>query len=442
MSGPQTTRVTRVSRHRADSRYRGGWRLAVLVGLALALEAFTLPLDLGPGSATATATADPAAPVLQQVVPHGEGYLEDPLVAVVLLGGGLLFAVITVSYRRSARRLGLRHPRARLHLAIASLAAAALLVGGTAAGVNAYVGYVPDLPALLSLGQALRGDAVSSIPIDFPGEPLAWRTRRFGPQLLHVPLGDPARNIPARWTYIFTPPGYNDPANADRRYPVIYLLHGFPGTSTDWFRAGGAGRTADVLLLHRSMPAAVIVSPESNGGSLTQDYACLDAADPGGPQLAGFLTGTVVDYVDAHFRTIPERRARAIGGMSAGAYCALNLGLHNPGKFGSIIALTPYGDPGADGRALLGNSKELIEANTPARYLPRLGSLAGTTVFLSAGTRDRQAMATMGELARGLRGADADVVTRTVPSGRDTWAQARLDLSTALTVVGPRLATG
>jgi S-formylglutathione hydrolase FrmB len=432
----------RVAGARSSSWRRGAWKLAVPLGLVVGLEMFTLPLHLGSDGSPGAPAAGLSAPILQQVLPRGQGYLEDPTLTVLLLVAGVLLFVVATGSGRARRRLGVAERGARARGVLASGAALFLIVTGVGAGINDYVGYVPDLTALLTLGESLDGTAVTTIPISFPGEPLQWRTLRYGPQLMHGSLGNPTLHVPSRWTYVFTPPGYSDPVNRDRHYPVLYLLHGYPGTSTDWLRAGGAGRTADVLYLHHKMPATIIVAPETNGGDVTQDSECLDPADPKRPQLATFLTRTVVDYVDANFRTIRTARGRAIGGMSSGAYCALNLGLQHHDEYGAIIAIMPFGDPGDSGRAALANRPDLVAANTPSRYIPRLRDLSQLSVFVSAGTAEPDIMATMLALAKDLTGRHAQVVVQKDPGGHDTWSQAQLDLPGALTAIGPHLASG
>src|SRR5262249_46521506 len=135
----------------------------------------------------------------------------------------------------------------------------------------------------------------------------------------------------------------------------------------DWFTAGQAGRAMDVLQADHLIPPMILASPDAAAGRRLYDSECLNAV--GGPAEESFLTGMIVSYLDRHYRTIRDRSARAVGGMSSGGFCALNLGLRHTDRFSVILAEEPYGDPGNTGYAHLGWRHRLMAANTPTSYL-------------------------------------------------------------------------
>jgi S-formylglutathione hydrolase FrmB len=158
----------------------------------------------------------------------------------------------------------------------------------------------------------------------------------------------------------------------------------------------------------------------------------------GGPQVATYLTRTVVAAVDGAYRTVPDRGARAIGGMSSGGYGALNLGLRDQGVYSVILSEMPYGDPGPVTWSLLGGSHALWLANSPSYYIPTMTFQHPIAVDLLAGSRDR----TRGEavrLARMVVARGQQAQDTIVPDANHTWRGARAELPYALAFASQHL---
>jgi enterochelin esterase-like enzyme len=335
------------------------------------------------------------------------GPLESPwLVAGLAV---LLVASVALAIRRHRRRAGSpwrgRWP-GRAGLA-AWLAALTTLTG--LAGLNAYVGYIPTLPALL--GQLPSAGHTGSQVV---------RAVIVAPPALDIPPTSPA--------LVYLPPGYDNPANARRRYPVVYLLHGYPGAPLDWFRAVPTQQLMDTMIADHLIPPMIVVAPNANGGWL-HDSEMLNQVH--GPQTETYLTRTVVGYVDAHFRTVASRAGRAIGGMSSGGYGALNLGLRDQDVYSVILAEMPYGDPGRAALALLGGSRALWAANAPDRYIPTMTFRHRMAVDLLTGPHDSQRREAA-RLARMLRARGQPAICTQVPGAGHTWRSAGQELPYAL----------
>lgn len=123
---------------------------------------------------------------------------------------------------------------------------------------------------------------------------------------------------------LYLPPGYD--SEPERRYPVLYMLHGLGGSYTQW-RDVGLFDTATRLIEAGSLEPLIIVLPQGD-----QAY-WMDHAD-NGPRWGRFVAHELTAAVDARFRTQPDRAHRAIGGMSMGGHGALQLAINNPDVFG------------------------------------------------------------------------------------------------------------
>jgi enterochelin esterase-like enzyme len=228
--------------------------------------------------------------------------------------------------------------------------------------------------------------------------------------------------------YIYLPPGYDDPATASRRYPVVYLLHGYPGGPLDWFRAVPTQQLMDAMLADHLIQPMIVVAPNANGGWL-HDSEMLNQVD--GPQTETYLTRAVVGWVDARFRTVAARAGRAIGGMSSGGYGALNLGLRDHDVYSVILSEMPYGDPGQAALGLLGGSQARWAANAPDRYIPTMTFRHRMAVDLLVGPDDSQHREAA-LLARMVRARGQPTAYTLVPGAGHTWRSAGRRLPYAL----------
>jgi enterochelin esterase-like enzyme len=139
--------------------------------------------------------------------------------------------------------------------------------------------------------------------------------------------------------HIYTPPGYE--AN-QQKYPVLYLLHGANESDDSWCTVGRAGFILDNLIADGKSVPMIIVMPN---GHVDQTPPSLgEGATPGGPppihrELVDFpkeFLGDILPYVESHYRTIPDRPHRAIGGLSMGGTQALNIAFTNLEKFSAL----------------------------------------------------------------------------------------------------------
>jgi len=155
-------------------------------------------------------------------------------------------------------------------------------------------------------------------------------TRAFDSKLLAGnPLGDPTD----RDVYVYTPPGYDE---GSARLPMVMVLAGYGATNhtivgRDVFKPNLIERF-DAMVHDGDCPPALLVLPDASnrwGGSQFVDSGAT------GPYQR-YLVDEVVPFVDAAYRTIPEREGRAVVGKSSGGFGALRIGIDRPEAFGVI----------------------------------------------------------------------------------------------------------
>ena len=150
---------------------------------------------------------------------------------------------------------------------------------------------------------------------------------------------------------VYLPAGYD--TQPDTRWPVFYYLHGLTGNETNWVELGKLDAAADQLGLQ-----AIVVMPDGDDGFYVDglgkvDYdACMkDGTGLFIPQKQNkhdtcvrarkyetYITKDLIAHVDATYRTIPRREARAIAGLSMGGFGALMLSMRHPDLFSAAAS--------------------------------------------------------------------------------------------------------
>jgi len=136
-----------------------------------------------------------------------------------------------------------------------------------------------------------------------------------------------------RLSAVYLPPGFA----LTRRYPVVYLLHGMEGSPASIYRGMQLARVADGLIAGGAAPF-IAVLPVAG-----------PRVDPNSGEWAGvwerYVVRDVVPWVDAHLPTIPTAGGRALEGVCAGGFGAVDIGLRHPGLFGTLGSFDGYFAP-------------------------------------------------------------------------------------------------
>jgi enterochelin esterase-like enzyme len=141
-----------------------------------------------------------------------------------------------------------------------------------------------------------------------------------------------------RRAIIYTPPGYSK----NKKYPVLYLLHGIGGDEKEWLNGGHPQVILDNLYVQGKVKPMIVVMP--NGRAMKDDRAVGNIFDSAKVQaFATFekdLLNDLIPSIEKHFPVYTDREHRAIAGLSMGGGQSLNFGLGNLDKFAWIGAFS------------------------------------------------------------------------------------------------------
>jgi len=229
---------------------------------------------------------------------------------------------------------------------------------------------------------------------------------------------------------VLLPPGYPDGAP----YPVLYFLHDYFGTRGVLWRKGVANELEERMRDGRLQPL-VVVCPEG-------DHGYWSDAHGGGASYETFVTGPLIDWVEARFRVRRDRAGRAVSGISMGGLGAVKAALRRPDLYSSASSLSGALIP-LDRESVLGYSwiarrqlfrvfgadpvdNSLLE-NDPVNLL-RSAQVRDLELLLRAGDEHEyrldEAARKFVELAR-TRGIEAEFV---VEPGKHDWSYWRRSL--------------
>ena len=203
-----------------------------------------------------------------------------------------------------------------------------------------------------------------------------------------ISVTSPALGGRSQQVYVYLPPGYD--THPTKRYPVFYLLHGFPGRPTAFLLTVRAGVVEDVLVAKRFAQPMILVMPFGSTGSFTDKEWANGVGKAAGWET--FVARDLVHAIDSRYRTIPTGAGRALGGLSEGGYGALNIGLHHPGEFDVLESWSGY-ERADDLKELFDHKSALLALNSPLDELPAAAPAlrrANTYVWFYSGTVDRR----------------------------------------------------
>ena len=131
---------------------------------------------------------------------------------------------------------------------------------------------------------------------------------------------------------VYTPPGYSP----NKKYPVLYLLHGIGGDETEWYKQGASDVILDNLYADKKLVPMIVVLP--NGRAQPNDRAegNVYATAPAFENFEKDLQNDVIPFIESKYSVKMSREYRAVAGLSMGGGQSLNFGLGNLNTFSWI----------------------------------------------------------------------------------------------------------
>jgi putative tributyrin esterase len=202
-------------------------------------------------------------------------------------------------------------------------------------------------------------------------------------------LGDARHSV-----RVYLPPSYDEPDARSRRYPVLILLHGWPGGDGNWPGEGKCAEMLDSLSARGAIPELIAVMPNGNGVGTFGRSLWLNSAD-GRSRMEDFVVNDLVAWADSNFRTRADAADRIVIGLSDGGTAAFNLVIRHPDRFvgaGSLSGRFRLRKQLGMNSALVGSgdaAQKYLAANSPATQIEgRVGQLRQQRLYVNCGLED------------------------------------------------------
>lgn len=188
----------------------------------------------------------------------------------------------------------------------------------------------PSRPSLRSVSFVLSLLAAGATAQAQQAEGTVERIRVHAPSL----VGNLQGNSAERDVVVYLPPSYE--AESERRYPVVYQLHGWLPSAEQWAgmidleagsnRAIAAGSAREMIVV---LPDALTV----HEGSMYSDSVTTG-------DFEGFVAEDLVEYIDGNYRTLANRASRGLSGHSMGGYGTVRIAMKYPELYSSFYAMS------------------------------------------------------------------------------------------------------
>ncbi|GAB1542170.1 hypothetical protein NUACC21_48440 [Scytonema sp. NUACC21] len=185
----------------------------------------------------------------------------------------------------------------------------------------------------------------------------------------------------ARQYGVILPPNYN--TNPQKRYPVIFLLHGGHDDARAYYDKYAIFNVLHELYQNRKLPPSIVITPDGNDKRGSSPLFDPDYYDGPNGKLGTLIGSELVQVVKSRYRTLDNPKFWAIGGLSSGGWGAFNIGLRYLDNFNILFSHSGYftDDSGPQ------NSPEQIVQQLPVQDKKKL------RIYLDAGQNDTNLLA-------------------------------------------------
>ncbi|MGW1740137.1 alpha/beta hydrolase [Nocardia sp. NPDC001965] len=388
---------------------------------------------------TTVAVADVATVVIAAVLVEKVWRpFPDRLPVVVYVWAGVAVLAVALLAGRCVVR---RRERSRPLVAAGLLGVATAVVLCAVGGINAVYDAYPTVRTVLGINdfRIVPFDAALA-PGPRPVEGLGgWTPPADLPDsgaVAKTAIPGVVSRFPAREARIYLPPAYFASPRPD--LPVLVLLAGQPGGPDDWLVGGRLTETMDAYAAgHRGL-APIVVLADGTGGQF-RNPLCVDSHRG---NAATYLSVDVPEWVRSHLQTDPDPRAWAVGGLSSGGTCAVQLATTRPEVYPTFLDLSGQAEPSIGDRNttirdVFGGDAEAFARNDPAELLARNRYPDSAGAFV-VGVEDTDNRGAVERLAAAAHAAGMNVHLSEVP-GEHTFTVWAAGLEKELPWLGHRL---
>lgn len=149
---------------------------------------------------------------------------------------------------------------------------------------------------------------------------------------------------------IYLPPGYG--RDSDKRYPVLYLLHGLGGDEMAWAEKGRMPQILDNMIASGEVEPMIVVLPNGNSPQQAAPGSNSDGLFVQPTSNLPFVSGAfeasfpeIVQFMDTNYLTVPEKASRAIAGLSMGGMHSRAISMNYPELFDYVALFSAAINP-------------------------------------------------------------------------------------------------
>jgi enterochelin esterase-like enzyme len=357
----------------------------------------------------------------------------DPLPAVVWWSAAAV--VVAVGIAGAA----FRRPGLRRRIVVSSTLV--LVLVAAANQVNVHFAQFPTVAVALGLPPANQvafaevATPAATVISRAPGQSLSavWQAPSGMPvtgSVSEVSIPATVSGFAARRGWVYLPPSYLAAPRA--RLPVLVLLSGQPGNPRDWLDSGQLAMTMDRFAVAHGGLAPVVVMPDALGSALANPL-CLDSRLG---KVQTYLAVDVPAWVRTTLQVDPDPASWAVGGLSAGGTCAVQLAVNAAQVYPTFIDVSGQSEPTLGDRARTVGGAAFAAVNPLDVLATR--RFPGTAGAIVVGGGDATYLAQAQQVARACQLGGMQIEYRELPGGHD-WQVWAAGMQTSLPWLATRL---
>jgi len=139
---------------------------------------------------------------------------------------------------------------------------------------------------------------------------------------------------PDRDVFVYLPPTY--PTSLNRRYPVVYFLHGYAAHAETYWNSLSVPDAANAAITAGSSHEMILVLPDA----FTVYDGSMFSNSPTTGDWETYIAKDLTAYIDSHYRTVADRSGRGLAGHSMGGYGTMRIGMKHPEAFSALYAMS------------------------------------------------------------------------------------------------------